>query len=418
MRRLSLALCALVFFAAPAEVQAGSVTAGVASATFDLPARVPLAGYSRRKGRASLGVHDAVGVRALVIQQDETAAALVSCDLLIVDEQLFDAVQHRLRAAGLSDHLVLLLAGTHTHSGPGAYGKRFFEKISMGHFDPRVFDALADAIAGTVVRAHGQLSPVRVAYAASPTEGMVVNRMQAGGYAETTVAVCSFFREAETQPFAVMVNFSAHPTALGAWNRYLSADYPGVVMRDVQRRVPSATCLFFAGSVGDQAPVKAGIGFERAEWIGQTLAQQVTALVAGSHPEAPTTLTARQERLRLPPARVRLGFRLTLPRWLGRRLVDDDATLSLITIGDTVVAGVPCDLSAELGRRIQDAAKARGRHPIVVGFASDYIGYGISSSVYHTEQYETLMAFNGPVAGDMIVDRLTQMIDDVSARGP
>ncbi len=393
--------------------EAAEVRAGVAQAQFALPERVPLAGYGRRKGKPSHGIHDPVGVRALVFEQDQTAAALVSCDLLIVDERLFEAVAGRLPAAGLPPHTVLVLAGTHTHSGPGAYGTRFFEKISMGHFDAAVFNTLVETIVRTITEAHRRAGPALLACANAPTEGLVENRMQPEGLVESALTACLLSRTEQGPPEAILVNFAAHPTTLGAWNGFLSGDYPGVVMRALERRFPGATALFFAGAVGDQAPVKAGIGFERAEWYGQALAQRTIALIAEMKPGPMPALHALQEQLPLAPARLRLGFRWTLPRWLGQRFVDDDATLSIVAAGPVVWFGVPCDLSAELGRRLQEAARARSLQPMVIGFASDYIGYCMPASVYRTKQYETLMAFNGSDTGDSIVARLTQMLDGV-----
>src|SRR3989338_250126 len=148
---------------------AGEIEADVARETFSLPAHVPLAGYSRRKGKPSQGVHDPVGVRALVLRDGPTTVALVSGDLLIVDEHLYQAVRRRLLADGLPRDVVLLLAATHTHSGPGAYGTRFFEKISMGHFDTVVFEAIAGHIARAISAAYKTRSPVRVAFHSSVT---------------------------------------------------------------------------------------------------------------------------------------------------------------------------------------------------------------------------------------------------------
>src|SRR3989338_7868155 len=90
-----------VLFCDGEDVAASEVQAGVAHETFLLPRLVPLAGYSRRHGKPSRGMHDPVGVRALIIRDEDTTAALVSCDLLIVDERLFQAVRERLRSHGL-----------------------------------------------------------------------------------------------------------------------------------------------------------------------------------------------------------------------------------------------------------------------------------------------------------------------------
>ena len=195
--------------------------------------------------------------------------------------------------------------------------------------------------------------------------------------------------------------------------RQLSADYPGVVTRDVERRWPSSTCLFFAGAVGDQAPVKRGSGFETAERLGGELAAHVVALLDRAAPRFPQALHALEEQMPLPAAHVRVN-RLTLPRWLGSRLVDNDASLSLVAVDDTVFLGVPCDLTASLGSVLKEAARGRGFHPIIVGFANDYIGYCIPAALYGQPDYESSMAFNGPEAGELIVERLTEMIEEIA----
>ncbi len=404
---VSLALCLM---GRADDTAASEVRAGASKEVLQLPSGVPLAGYGRRRGKPSTGVHDPVSVRALVLEKDGATIALVSSDLLIIDETLCEAVHRQLAAEGLSG-VHVILAATHTHSGPGAYGTRFFEKISMGHFNRAVFDEIVRAVTQAIHRAHESLAPVRVAYATSLTEGLVKNRVIADGPLRRELTVCAFYH-AGAEPFAVIVNFSAHPTTLGAWNRALSADYPGVVMREVERAFPSATCLFFAGAVGDQAPVKQGSGFDTAEHLGGALAQRVMPLLEGLHAEVPTTLAAFEEHYRLPPAQLRAG-RWVVPRWLGARLVDDDATLSLVSVGDLLFVGVPCDLAAELGETLQTAATSRGFHPVIVGFANDYVGYCVPRALYEQKKYESSMAFNGPMAGELVVQRLMAMMDQL-----
>ncbi|MBI3321886.1 MAG: neutral/alkaline non-lysosomal ceramidase N-terminal domain-containing protein [Candidatus Omnitrophica bacterium] len=398
----------------PAGDAAAAVTAGVAKETFVLPAHVPLAGYSRRRGKPSRGLHDPVGVRALVIRDSHATAALVSCDLLMVDEHLWSVVRRRLLAEGLPQDVVLLLAGTHTHSGPGAYGMRFLEKISMGHFDPRVFEAIVEAIIRAILDAQAAMQPVRLASQAAMTSGLVVNRIEPEGLIDPELSIMTVYPERTNEPLAVLVNFAAHPTTMGAWNRELSADYPGVVMREVERQVAGTTCLFFAGAVGDQAPVKSGSGFERAEAIGHPLVESVMALISAARPEAPHGVQALQERLVLPPAQVRVK-RFVFPRWLGQWLVDDDATLTVVAVGRSVFLGVPCDLAASLGETLKQAARAKGFEPMIIGFANDYIGYCVSEALYKAKQYESSMAFNGPHAGEQVVEHLVEMLDRLSA---
>ena len=382
---------------------------GTAKLDLTPPVKTPLAGYSRRKGRLAAGMHDAPYVRALVLREGGTTAALVSCDLLIIDESLFEEVQRRLRADGSLPPMTLLVAATHTHSGPGAYGKKFFEKISMGHFDPRVWEFLAARIAAAVAEAYGHAVPATARVTTASGAGLVTNRMIPEGVVDEALRVL-VFDGAQGQPLAVVANFSAHPTTLGAWNREMSADYPGVLTQAVEARYPSSVCCFFAGSVGDQAPVKEGSGFARASWVGSRLAGRL--LESLEHPTTISTerLAASQRTMRLDPARLRLGG-VTLPTWLSRPFVDDDATLTVIAAGGALFLGVPCDLSAELGLELQRYAASKGYAPFVVGFADDYIGYCVPERLYRARGYETSMAFNGPRTGEQVVDALKQMID-------
>ena len=401
-------LCWLV--AVPAAEAA--VQAGAASEPFVLPAGVPLAGYSRRHGKPSHGTHDPVGARALALSDDDTSAMLVSADVLIVDEPLFNAVRRRLGEAGLPGDLVLVLAATHTHSGPGGYGRQFLEKISMGHYDPSVFDALVEAIVRCGARAWKARVPVRAASGAAGAEGLVHNRVKEDGPVDASVTVTGFYPVDAQAPLALVVSFAAHPTTLGASNMELSGDYPGALMRELERRFPSATALFFAGAAGDQGPHKDGEGFERPERLGAALAERAASVVEGLRPEPFDHVRAAQAILTLPPARVRAGS-VTVPRWMGRRLVDDDATLALVIAGPTAFMGAPCDLAtASLGARLKAAARERGLMPHIIGFASDYIGYCIPEAFYREHAYESSMAFNGPRAGELVTEKLIEMLDD------
>ncbi len=397
------------------STEAAEVRLGVAQESFVLPNGVPLAGYSRRKGRPSRGLHDPVGARAVVLDDGRQTVALVSCDLLIIDEVLYEAMRAAVRQRGLPADLLLVVASTHTHSGPGAYGHSFFEKLSMGHFDQTVFDAIVQSTAEAVARAYESArGPVEIAVGEALTEGLVQNRVEAGGVVDASLRVVAFYHPGTRTPQAIILNFSAHPTTLGAWNWELSADYPGVLRREVERRFPGATALFLAGAVADQAPVKSGNGFKRSEWIGLVLAERAAEVIEQMRPMPLGMIHGASEIMRLPPARLRLG-RVVMPQWLGQRFVDNDATLSLVRAGDVVFAGAPCDFSTVLSKRLAQAGQAQRLHVITVGFANDYIGYCIPEALYGAQEYESSMAFNGPNTGELITDRLIQMLKSVTS---
>ena len=403
------AIAALLLVLSPSHAGAEEVLAGVAKAEFQLPAHVPLAGYSRRHGQPSTGMHDPVGVRALVLQDGATTAALVSADLLIIDEVLVRAVRKQLIRAGWPKDGAVLLAATHTHSGPGAYGKRLLEKVSMGHFNPDVFAQIASAIVQTILSARAAVEPARVVWTSATVPEFVLNRLGRGGDTDPELIAVGWYRSQAEAPFAVLMTYSAHPTLLGANNMQRSAEYPGAAMREVERLIPGATGLFFAGAVADQGPVKSGEPYERIEVVGRELARRAVEALEGRKAETPGSVSAMEQQMPLPKARVRIGKR-SLPRWLSARLVDDDATLSLLRVGTLLFIGAPCDLAAPLGQQLKQAARAQQQQPVLIGFANDYIGYCIPEEWYRSNEYEAGMAFNGPKTGGLIVERLIEMI--------
>ena len=401
----------LFLLACVPAAEAESVLVGAAKVELALPPHPPLAGYSRRQGKPSTGIHDPVFVRAVVIKRPPLSIAIVSCDLLIVDEHLTAAVQRELTARQLT-FAPLLLAATHTHSGPGAYGRKFLEKLSMGHFDPAVFRGIVSTIVQALEQASRDMQPAMMDIGHVVTRGLVQNRMREDGVIDQELSVVAFTRNQD--PVAVLVNFAAHPTTLGASNRQLSADYPGVVSRAVEAQWPQAVCLFLAGAVADQAPVKRGEGFEKSEWLGQQLAEPTVEFLRASRSTAIEGLVGAQQAMPLSPARMRIGP-IRLPSWIGGAFVDDDATLTVLWIGRAVVIGTPCDLSAELGFELKQFARARGDEPLVVSFANDYIGYCLSAQAYRSKSYEATMAFNGPDTGDRIIAQLKQMLEALSS---
>ena len=50
----------------------------------------------------------------------------------------------------------------------------------------------------------------------------------------------------------------------------------------------------------------------------------------------------------------------------------------------------------------------------MIGFASDYIGYCVPEALYRQKQYESSMAFNGPKAGEQVVNQLIRMLNQTA----
>ena len=75
------------------------------------------------------------------------------------------------------------------------------------------------------------------------------------------------------KPLASLFDFPCHPEVLWEHNPHITADYPGVLRREVEA-ASGAPCIFFAGGLGGMmTPDVRDHSFEEAEHMGKTLAR-------------------------------------------------------------------------------------------------------------------------------------------------
>ncbi|MCI0525906.1 MAG: hypothetical protein L0Y56_00430, partial [Nitrospira sp.] len=188
----------------------------------------------------------------------------------------------------------------------------------------------------------------------------------------------------------------AHSTVLKHDNDLISGDFPGALERSLEETT-GVIALYTAGSVADMtaSPPEGRDDFEKAEKMGRILANKILealpSVVYQDHVRIGSVLATVQ----LPSTQVKLGkHRLVSP--LGNLFFDRQTVIQAIRVGDSLLLGVPCDLSSEIGLEIKQQARSHKLNAIIVGFANDYIGYVIPEKYYYTDAYEARMSFNGP----------------------
>lgn len=406
----------------PTKEQNGQFFAGASKIDITPSVGTPLGGYSARKGKPSTGVHDELYARALALKDDEDLLVIVSAELIAIDDHLYSAVFDRVKKTegfasfGRED---LMLIATHTHSGPGGIGVRFLEKISTGHYDPEVFELVADRIAESVIKACSTLKPARLASNSGFIKGLNRNRMVEGGPVDTQLKALRI-DDTTGNPIAFFVNFSAHPTVLGRTNMYFSGDYPGSLSRFIEERYPGSVSLFSCAAVADIAPdippeYKSLKDFEKSDQIGELLYKEVIKIVEGLKTSPNIDLSSIGVNVPLPPARLRL-LKFSLPSLLSESFLDRFASFGVMRLGNILLIGVPCDLNVELGDEIKRKIESLGLDGYIVGFANDYIGYVIPEKYYKTDAYEAKMSFNGPKMDLYLKEVVYDLVDSITVK--
>lgn len=252
----------------------GQLCAGVARVNITPSVGIEMAGYVRQSG--SQGVMDELSATVVVLEVGTTRVALVSCDLLYTCEDLVAAVRCQAEEQTGIPGTHLLLAATHTHSGPACGGR-----WEGGVMSRKYRANLACLLAGAVTEACSQMQPARVASGQGQVDANVNRRMRLpngfmalgenpGGPVDSSVGVTRI-DDLEGNPLALIVNYAAHPVCLRPSNLLLSADWVGFMRRPLEAFL-GAPVLFLQGASGNVNPVKRGT---------QSMAERVGLRVAG-----------------------------------------------------------------------------------------------------------------------------------------
>jgi len=318
---------------------------------------------------------------------------------------------------------LLLLAATHTHSGPGGYAKSWaVERFLMGTYSQTVFDNLASRIADTIHNAQERLQSVRVAYGMGSAPDLCRNRRREGGPADADVSVLRV-ETREGTPVALVINFGAHPTVLSPENLLYTGDYAGMTATLLEDTL-HVPVLFFSGTLGDLKPFYPGIQewgdsledqFEDARKIAEALSREVLRISARNKPEKVSLFRVNERRIQLPSVdlRSRCFYYVLTPmvRALFHSIFHDESIFQAVRINDFVLAGIPAEISSELGKEIKSLVPARVT--MIAGMANDTLGYALTPEDYRTGGYEACMSFFGKNTGVFMVDQSLATIQEI-----
>lgn len=371
----------------------GPLSVGSAAVALEVPPGTPLAGYPRLRW-ASLGVRDAPEARAVVFSEPGIALALVSVDILLVPAELRRAVEARLSDLRLD---ALVVAATHTHSGPGGYWKALLGQcFGTGPYDERALSSLAERIAAAVRGAAASRRPARLSVARKRLEGLSWNRD--AGEVDGRLLVLRAVG-LDDRPVAEVVVFPAHATVSDSGSRLVSGDWPAALARSL----PGVTVVL-QGAVGDQTwrldPGSPPGPESYAGRLGDAIAR-----LAFSDGDGRPPLGQATEEVALPDP----SF-AAVPRLLDRlvsnllwNFLPARTTVTALRLGPALLLAVPGEPTAEVGRRWREAL---GPDAEVVSLAGDYLGYVETPEQVRARRGEAPRTYLGPGLSDVLGEGL------------
>ena len=374
-----------------------SLHAGISGVTITPPVGVELCGYGYYRGRASTEIYRDLRAKAIVLDDGTQRVAIIACDLIGVTAAITAQVRAQVEAAtGIPrDHI--LVACTHTHSGPTTIAIR-----GLGEPDPEYLALLPRLVAGAAKIAAQRMVPAQARFGSATLTSLAHNRVVEGGPTDSEVSVLRLDR-GDGSLLATLAHFSCHAVTHRDTNTRISGDYPGAAMALVEAAHPGASAASLQGTCGDINPVL--VHSDRVEEAGRQLADAVLhALAAAGEPMEPMVRAHRAEVVLPQVAPERAAVEGQLEEWRRARAqaevgspeqrcarfevesaefmlrqLDAGAPLGLRTeiqalrVGDLALACQPGEMFVAFGLEVKE--RAPSPHTAVVGYANDFAGY-------------------------------------------
>lgn len=398
----------------------GTLKAGWAEIDFTPATDAPLAGYAHLRERMATHVRDPLFARALVLEEGECRVLLLSFDLLMIPEDLYQGLRSRLADTGCR----LVAHATHTHSAMGGFWNSFLARRFMGQYRPWALRHILDAGEQAARRALATMAPAQTRSASALLPGLNGNRRFPGGPVDEELTVLRVDRD---DGEAVLASYSAHPVIVGERDHgAMSADFPGEVVRLLRRDFTFS--MFVQGSLGGVDvlfPDDPTLSADRnLELMSDPLATSAAALARASMPTGGRLAFHNEEwGLGAPDPHMfhdddtgkSLLDRVLHP--IAASLVKDVPRKARVTgfgRGHFAMMGFQADLGVSVGLAAKELARKQGIvNPVSASQTNGYLGYihlredylrTPPASHLGMARYENIMNFFGRDTGEHLVE--------------
>jgi hypothetical protein len=435
--KLGLGVCLLGTLGLVSVAQAeGTLRAGAARADIT-PTNAR--GLKNVWGTEFKSVHDHIYVRALVIDNGSTSAALIDVDTSSMPDTT--PLRARLQQEFGIPAGNILITATHDHNAPVFGIGSAVQARQLGAQSAAFYTRAERALFDAVRRAKAGLQPAKMGLAAGHAD-INVNRDEFVGDrwktgrnpsrpSDKTVWVLRFDTLAG-QPLAYFVDYGVHGLMLGPDNDEITGDLPGATSRFIESYYQGkVVALWASGAAGDQNPIFSSWdlddvlthkirepgerGFQLSDALGRVLGEEAIR-AAGSADFVTTARIQSDERLTSCPGRARdpAATDGTV------RFIDaapQPMRLNLLMINDIALAGVAGEVVTKIYSHLRRDSPLT--NTVLVSLANGRVSYIIDDAAYDAPIFENRASSLKPGCGEKtIVDGMTDMIRKVMAATP
>jgi len=363
---------------------------------------IKLAGYG--DGQLAVGVHDSLFAKAIAVEVDGKELVFLSADMVVIPELVVLEVASNLGSEISREQI--LFGATHTHASIGNCIPKFVGESFMGDFQPEIVAWLGAKFTQLILDARKDKKAATFSSGHIRVPNLIRNRIIGEtGRLNDNLNVATFTQHNGKK--AAIGIFGAHATTIGPWNDKFSGDYPGYFQRSLEAKGIDLA-LFFAGTVGSHANKGKGEKFQKAEYIGETLADSAAVLISKMEADSIMAMMAITTEIEIPELQAfYVSDRLRLSPWAGGQLMAEMKSIYLqgVKLNDMVWITMPYELSGEYGIDLKNALEVAGYTSALTSFNGQYLGYIVPQKYYYYDTYEArLMGWYGPSMGDYLME--------------
>ena len=331
MRRSLLALAALALLACPsAEVPVdppptgpvwpamseGTLRAGAADGTLDLPVGVPMGGYTGRDRALgsepgpdprdsdyrtdfvpSGGWQTRIPLQTIWMENGEQTAVLVRLDLIYSFDGLTEAIGERLsEETGLDLTDSIFTFTSHSHSSYGAFSKATLLFFGGDFWREEIQNRMVEQVVAQALEARDSSTEAAIGLGIAPLfdpigdDSIFRDRREENsallgpdgsvtgpGWKDERATMLRIDSTAG-DPIAALFAFGIHGTIMGGDNSMLTSEAPGHITDLLNQRHGGPVWMFGQGAGGDASPAGRFGGFAQMEWLGNHAAERVLEL--------------------------------------------------------------------------------------------------------------------------------------------
>jgi len=387
------------------------------------------------------GVHDDLYAKALVLDDGDQKLAMIIADLggttTDFTSRIRDLVEKRTNI--LKENI--LVAATHTHTGPTAYAKR---TVDDWPYDECLSNVYARKVASSAYMANDNLREARFGVGSGYVEGVAANRRDPKGPTDPEVGILRF-DESVGSLYSVLINFTCHPTVVRV-TKYISKDFPHYALRVAEKvKGEDVIAIFTNGAEGNQSTrhTRRETTFREADRLGTMLGAEALKTLEKIETTDEVSLRVSSEMIDF-PLRKKFSVEEATKLWEKRvkefekykgqkmsgkartaminvlgaehalRLAQSDikevkAEMQAIAINDTILIGIPGELFVEFGLEIKKNSPFK--HTYLIGLANETVGYIPTPKAFKEGGYEVGGAPIAPESGALIVKTALNLAD-------